>query len=246
LKKILLIALLLFLTVLCGVILLAVSWLRGWPPKVALLSPALFLGLPLLIIALKVFFSWRARRRYAASVLKTERVAESTQNPESFSVLRQQFKHSLASLRRFGGLEGRIHVDDLPWCLILGPPGSLKNGALAASGLFNSFRDQSVQGLAAEREAKGCDWYVYEKSVYLDVKGVLLAGPDSVATRQEWEVFLELLVGSGRKLPLNGVVLVIPGALMEPDKEQELSALAETLRGRLDSLAYRTDQTIPS
>ncbi|MDR1546116.1 MAG: hypothetical protein LBU12_05275 [Deltaproteobacteria bacterium] len=243
-----LIALLFFLTILTGAILLALSWLRGWPPQVALAAPALFLGMPVLFLVFRAVYAALVRRSYARNVLRRERTIEGGEEAEAFSPLKQQFRHGAAILKK-SVARGRVPFDVLPWILMLGPAGSGKAEALAASGLCNDYRAAQGGPLpAADGSLQGCSWFFFEKSVYLDVKGLFGRPGDAAsasAALEEWRSFLDLLAGCGRKRPLQGVTLTLSADLLALDRERDLGHLAALMRERLDLLARKLDQAVP-
>lgn len=247
-KKVLLIILILFLATVSGLALLVMSMFLGWPLAVALVPPALFIGLPLLYLALKALLDFLARRRYAKSVLNREKqAATAAAERGDYSLLRQQWHHGLMAMRPSSQAGPLDPLRDLPWILLLGPSSSGKRLAMAESGLFNNFRTQSADQ-EAKRRNSGCDWYFFENSVYLDVKGLFFdrsVQAELNMAKDEWETFLDLISSCGRRFPLEGLVLALPAQLMVPERETDLREYAIRARERLDSLARRTDQTIP-
>ncbi|MDR3134794.1 MAG: hypothetical protein LBU69_01725, partial [Deltaproteobacteria bacterium] len=247
-KKVLLIILIVFLATTTGLATLVMSLFYGWSPLVALIPPALFIGLPILYYILKALFAWLARRRYAKSVLRTEKRVTPDER-EEFNNLSQQWRHGVTALRP-ASMKGQFDFDpikELPWILLMGPPGSAKRLAMAESGLFNNYRTQSGN-LDYEGGSPGCDWYFFESGIFVDIKGIIAKNSVQAELSQaskQWDTFLGLLESVKRKNPLEGVILTLPSRLLNPENHAELKELAIRARERLDSLAKRTDQTIP-
>jgi hypothetical protein len=255
-----------------GLITLIVATVNGWPAKVALIPPAFFLIGPLIYLGFKGFFAWLARKRFAKSVINREKQPDQLSQTEGFSILRQQWQHGLLALRP-NNFRGKIDpIKNLPWFLLLGPAESAKPSVMVESGLTNIIRTQGGDTEANKGELEGCDWYFFGNSVFLNVKGVLttrdslfnLDSRDSQAVpiihggvpnspsqtptipaERDWELFLKLLLETPRRKPLEGVALVIPSNLTEPEREEDLKALALKMRQRLDSLTKATDQLLP-
>jgi type VI secretion system protein ImpL len=101
-------------------------------------------------------------------------------------------------------LGGRI--DDLPWYVFIGPPGSGKTTALLNSGLKfllpSSESGAAVSGVAGTRN---CDWWFAEEAVLLDTAGrYTTQDSHAKADAAAWHGFLALLKEVRRERPLNG------------------------------------------
>jgi type VI secretion system protein ImpL len=248
LKKALFIAFILFLALFLGIVALILAMFQGWSPWVAVIPPSVILGGPLLYYAIKAFLGYLSRRRYAKSVLNKEKQTKVSQLDSPFSLLKQQWQHGLMALKPplFSGPKDPIM--DLPWFLLLGPHSSHKPQAMVESGLFNTFRFQGSELDQNQSGKEGCDWYFFENSVYLDVKGLFIDTKDPSLIAQahgEWKLFLELLLATGRKNPLDGLVLTIPVSLMDKTKEDSLRTLAISICDRIDAYIKKVDQMPP-
>ena len=112
--------------------------------------PALIIIVAILL-AVGGAIAWRiiSRRRAAAKIAQamTETVAEDSDAP----VLKQKMEDALAVLKRTGKSSARA-LYDLPWYLIIGPPGAGKTTALVNSGLkFPLAGGQRGHGRAGRR-----------------------------------------------------------------------------------------------
>jgi hypothetical protein len=241
LKKILLVILILFLGVVAFLGTTALAMFKGWPGWSGLIALAVIWGGPILYYVIIGFIGWLGRRRYAKSLLLKDK---SVRVEEGSELLRRHWRQGMLALRprSFGG--DVDPVNDLGWFLILGGPSSGKRELLLESGLLNVLRAKVEDQDAAARDLVGCDWYLFENSVVLDPKG-LVSEPGSKVDPVEWETFISLLKESGRQKPLEGVVLTIPGELLDPDREEDLKAAVVERRERLDALAQATDQLAP-
>lgn len=128
-------------------------------------------------VAYRVFRIIQARRQ-AAEVMRSL-AAETPVDPnsvataEELSTLRQRMDEALALLKKakLGGDERR-NLYELPWYVIIGPPGSGKTTALVNSGLHFPLAAQlgagAVRGVGGTRN---CDWWFTDQAVLLDTAG---------------------------------------------------------------------------
>ena len=81
------------------------------------------------IIAIVQLFKWRKRRRLAAE-MEAELIAPEPEGDGK--VLSEKMSGALAKLKKSGGA---TYLYDLPWYVIIGPPGAGKTTALRNSGI---------------------------------------------------------------------------------------------------------------
>jgi type VI secretion system protein ImpL len=155
-------------------------------------------------IAYRVFRILQARRQ-AAEVMRS--LAAETPRPEQRGH-RRRTQHpapahgrspGAAEKAKLGGDERR-NLYELPWYVIIGPPGSGKTTALVNSGLHFPLAAQlgagAVRGVGGTRN---CDWWFTDQAVLLDTAGRYTT-QDSHATvdKAAWLGFLDLLKTSAR------------------------------------------------
>ena len=126
-------------------------------------------------------------------------------------VLSEKMRDALATLRQAKGTKAD-YLYDLPWYILIGPPGSGKTTALVNSGLkFPLARGgQSpafVEGVGGTRY---CDWWFTEEAVLIDTAGRYTTQDfDAKGDRKSWLAFLDLLKRNRPKQPINGVLVAI-------------------------------------
>ena len=127
-------------------------------------------------------------------------------DPES-TVVGARFKEAMERLkvRRFAS--GRLY--ELPWYLMIGPPGSGKTTALLQSGLrFPLGNEQELKGVGGTRN---CDWFFTDEAVLLDTAGRWTTqDSDRAADEAAWTGFLDLLKRYRPREPVNGVIVAVP------------------------------------
>ncbi|MDR2349664.1 MAG: hypothetical protein LBF41_03410, partial [Deltaproteobacteria bacterium] len=260
-KKILVILVLFFLALVSGLALLFLAWTLKWSPLAALAGPFVFLGIPALWWAGSLFFSILGRRKLARSALKAEKTEE--RDAPRFGILRQDWQRGILNLRNPERNLKRDKLRDFPWILVAGP-GDGGAGVMRESGLASDFG-----GDGDADKPRGCDWFCFSGAVYVAVKGLYGTGLDelvsagapgetglgrgvaSAATgapgreREDFETLLDLLLKTGRKVPLSGIVLAVPAALLLPENEKKLREFALRTRNMTDGLARVLDVSPP-
>ena len=136
---------------------------------------------------------------------------------------------------------GKNYLYELPWYILIGPPGSGKTTALVNSGLEfpleNTFGKESLKGVGGTRH---CDWWFTDQAVIIDTAGRYTT-QDSHAQMDSgaWQSFIELLKKHRKRRPINGVIVAISLQELVSQTEAELAANVRAVRTRLQEL---TDQ----
>ena len=132
-----------FLMLLLFVALIAGIWIGLPMTGVAILSTvwlrATLIGLIFFVIFLRWFLRWRKRRK-AAQELEEELMPEPVGDGV---VLAEHMQEALAKLKKSGG---KTYLYDLPWYVIIGPPGAGKTTALRNSGIEFPGSDDAIEG----------------------------------------------------------------------------------------------------
>lgn len=148
------------------------------------------------------------KRRKAAKALE-KAMLESEENAGDAKVLGDKMAEALATLKRSSGKSAYLY--DLPWYVIIGPPGAGKTTALVNSGL--KFPLAGAGGAAAIAGVGGtryCDWWFTEEAVLIDTAGrYTTQDSDAEADKKSWQSFLSLLKTHRPKQPINGVIMAI-------------------------------------
>jgi type VI secretion system protein ImpL len=230
------------LSVLGALVLAAVVWLAGpigyigeAQPFEAVLTRLLIIALIFVIVGGSI--AWRIidRRRAAAKIAEamTEPAAEESDAP----ILKEKMEDALATLKRTGKSSARA-LYDLPWYLIIGPPGAGKTTALINSGLkFPLAGDSAAKAVQGVGGTRYCDWWFTDAAVLIDTAGrYTTQDSDAKIDRKSWLAFLEMLGKNRPRQPINGVIVAISIADILNLPAQEVTAHADAIRKRLDEL----------
>ena len=160
--------------------------------------------------------------------------------------MRQRLQQSLVQLRRLmGGRRGFLY--ELPWYVLIGPPGSGKTTALRNSGLkfplAATMGRDPVRGVGGTRN---CDWWITEQAILLDTAGrYTTQDSDEAADRGAWQGFLKLLKQYRPLQPINGVIVALSIEEIAAAGTAERLAHAQAVRSRIFELNQAFNTRVP-
>ncbi len=204
---------------------------------------------PRLLIILFIFLAVGGTEAYRFYVRQqgSERIARNIGADDSDApVLAERMRDALATLREASGGRGN-YLYDLPWYLLIGPPGSGKTTALINAGLefplSHGERPGAVSGVGGTRY---CDWWFTDDAVLIDTAGrYTTQDSDAKADQKSWFAFLDLLKSSRPRQPINGVIVAISLEDLLTSDPNELTAHADAIRRRLLELHNRLKVDFP-
>jgi type VI secretion system protein ImpL len=223
-----------------GVLALALLiWFGGPLIAVAEVRPleSVWVRLSLILLTILVvagIWAWRIHKRRQAAAELERGIAGTEEVADDASVLQDTMKDALATLRRASKANGD-YLYDLPWYVIIGPPGSGKTTALVNSGLkFPLTRGTAPEAIAGTGGTRYCDWWFTEEAVLIDTAGrYTTQDSDPKADRASWLAFLDLLRKNRPKQPINGVLVAISVEDLLTAGHEEITAHANAVRKRL-------------
>ena len=204
--------------------------------------------LPIAVLLLVGAFVWIAvliiRRRKATAAL-TEAL-EKEESTGDGAALSSAMKDALATLKSARG-KGGDYLYDLPWYVIIGPPGAGKTTALVNSGLkFPLARGATPAAVAGSGGTRYCDWWFAEDAVLIDTAGrYTTQDTDTKAEKSSWLAFLDLLKTNRPRQPINGVLVAISVEDLLTSSPEEIAAHADAIRARLLELHERLKVDFP-
>jgi type VI secretion system protein ImpL len=159
--------------------------------------------------------------------------------------LRERFEEAVATLKKTQS--GGRNLYELPWYVIIGPPGSGKTTALVNSGLKfpleQRFGKEALRGVGGTRN---CDWWFTDEAVLLDTAGrYTTQDSDESADSAGWGEFLGLLTKYRKRRPLNGVIVTLSASDLMTHTPAEREANVAAVRRRLDELNRHLKVRLP-
>jgi type VI secretion system protein ImpL len=185
-------------------------------------------------------------RRKKSSEQLVEGIGSAAPTESDGVVLKEKMKDALATLKKAGGGNGD-HLYDLPWYLLIGPPGAGKTTALVNSGLkFPLSRGATPAAVAGVGGTRYCDWWFTEDAVLIDTAGrYTTQDSDARADQQSWFSFLDLLKKNRPRQPINGVLVAISLEDLMVMSTAEINAHSNAIRARLLELHDRLKVDFP-
>lgn len=153
-----------------------------------------------------------------------------------------------AALSRLGRSKlGRRHLYELPWYIIIGPPGAGKTTAIVNSGLKFPLADEMGKtAIAGVGGTRNCDWWFTDGAVLVDTAGrYTTQESDAQADNAAWTGFLDLLKRHRRRQPINGAIIAISLSDLSMQDSITQAAHAAAIRRRLHELRERLGVRFP-
>lgn len=159
--------------------------------------------------------------------------------------MRDKLKKAMTLLRK--SKSGRRHLYDLPWYVIIGPPGAGKTTAIVNSGLSFPLSDEMGNGpVGGVGGTRNCDWWFTDNAVLVDTAGrYTTQESDSEADNAAWFGFLKLLKKHRPRQPINGAIVAISLSDLSMQDELTQKAHAAAIRRRLHELREQLGVRFP-
>ena len=189
---------------------------------------------------------WKLWKRRKRTKQLADVLAGGEEDPGDKDVLKDRMKEALATLKN-ASKGSATYLYDLPWYLLIGPPGAGKTTALVNSGLkFPLSKGGTPSAVAGTGGTRYCDWWFTEDAVLIDTAGrYTTQDSDAKTDGKSWFAFLDLLKKSRPKQPINGVLLAISVEDILRSSEAELAAHSAAIRARLLELHTRLKVDFP-
>ena len=242
--------------VVAGALLLALLiWMVG--PLVSVAGHAPLAGVAARLIAIFIMAAatggWflykrlRAGRANAALVNElaaapaAERTPAEDLSAADITAMEERAAKALELMPGARGGAARELVYELPWYVIIGPPGAGKTTALHNCGLHfpvaQAVGEAPIRGLGGTRTT---DWWFTDRAVLIDTAGRYTTqdshGP---ADAKAWNGLLDLLERYRPRQPLTGVIVALPVPDLLAADESEVLAHARAVRARINEIGQK-------
>lgn len=212
------------------------------PETVRIAVIAVFFILWLIRLVIVSRRAMQANRMFVQEIAAPAEEKPADPGAESVAAVGAKFQEVLTELRR-RKLGNRRFLREMPWYVIVGPPGTGKTTALRQSGLnFPIDLTGDLHGIGGTRN---CDWFFTENAVLIDTAGRYTqqeSQPDVDAT--EWLGFLDLLKKHRGARALNGVIVTISVDVLS-EGDEAIRSHGRKIRRRLAELNERLEIKLP-
>lgn len=197
-----------------------------------------------LLAQLRVVRGDRASSAIASGVAEqaSDSRAQSELGADSVQI-RRRFEEAMATLRK----TKKSGLYDLPWYVIIGPPGAGKTTVLSNSGLdFPLASEFGREGLRGVGGTRNCDWWFTDEAVLIDTAGRFTTqDSDAAADRDGWLSFLRLLKKNRPRRPINGVMVALSIADLLTLSDDQLAGQVKAVRSRLREITSELEINFP-
>jgi len=214
-------------------------------PQGRLIGLAVLWIVALIVILLILLRGKKADENLAEDIVST--VSADSEDDEMVKAelgeMRTKLKSSMLTLRK--SKLGRGHLYQLPWYVIIGPPGAGKTTAIINSGLSFPLEEKAgpVGGVGGTRN---CDWWFANDAVLVDTAGrYTTQESDADADNAGWLGFLDLLKKHRKRQPINGALVAISLSDLAMQDPMASQAHAAAIRHRLQELRAKLGVRFP-
>jgi len=164
---------------------------------------------------------------------------------EELKEMRTRMRDALKTLRK-SKLGGRS-IYQLPWYIMIGPPGAGKTTAIVNSGLkFPLAEKLGMKALGGVGGTRNCDWWFTNEAVLIDTAGrYTTQDSDEEADSQAWGGFLKMLRKFRKRQPINGAIVAISLSDLSMQDARARKLHADSVRHRLKELRQQLGVRFP-
>ncbi|WP_171175026.1 type VI secretion system membrane subunit TssM [Ruegeria sp. HKCCD8929] len=219
-----------------------------WRPLESLSSRLIWCGgiFTFFLLIMLIIFIVRRRREKKLTEEITESVDDGGDMIDSeITELRDKLKTAMAALRK--SKNGRRHLNELPWYVMIGPPGAGKTTAIINSGLnFPLAGELGKSAVGGVGGTRNCDWWFTENAVLIDTAGrYTTQESDAEVDNAAWIGFLSLLKKYRKRQPINGAMIAISLSDLSLQDEITQKEHAKAVRRRLEELREKLGVRFP-
>lgn len=163
--------------------------------------------------------------------------------------MRSRMRDALKTLRKskLGGKGRSQKLYQLPWYLMIGPPGAGKTTAIVNSGLkFPLAEKMGMKAIGGIGGTRNCDWWFTDEAVLIDTAGrYTTQDSDAEADSRAWNGFLNMLKKFRKRQPINGAIVAISLSDIAVQNDAQRKEYATAIRLRLTELREKLGVRFP-
>ncbi len=221
----------------------------GWSPFAGILWRAVGVALLWVVAGLWMLIRFLRRRRRDRKL--TEEIVDSLDADDGAAVgaelgeMKAKLRDAMTRLRK--SKLGRRHLYELPWYVMIGPPGAGKTTSIVNSGLqFPLSEEVGAQAIGGVGGTRNCDWWFTNDAVMIDTAGrYTTQESDADTDNAAWLGFLALLKKHRKRQPINGAIVAISLSDLSLQDEITQKGHAVAVRRRLHELRERLGVRFP-
>ncbi len=216
-----------------------------WIPVTATAVIVLILGTIFLVRRIRAIRAARALEKAIAQQAQEQALNARPEDRAEIQALHKQFQEGIDALKRSklgSGKSGDRALYDLPWYVMVGPPGAGKTTALRHSGLSFPFLDPSGGGVRGVGGTRNCDWWFTNDAILLDTAGRYTT---EESDHDEWIGFLEQLLKYRYHKPINGVIVAISVSDLLDASDEQIQEMSAKVRSRIDEMQANLKMLVP-
>ncbi|MBJ7554759.1 type VI secretion system membrane subunit TssM [Marinomonas spartinae] len=235
----------LFLLIWFGGPLIAIA---GFVPLKSILARVILILCIILAVAVTKIYQLSKQSKRNTNMAE-ELIDDSVDNDdinEEINTLKNRMSDAIALLKDVKLFKGR-NIYQLPWYIMIGPPGAGKTTIINNSGLDYPLKDKlGVDLIKGVGGTRNCDWWFTNKAVLIDTAGRYTT-QDSHAKHDSkaWQGFLGLLRKYRPLRPINGVVISMGISELMGQTKTERNLHARAIKQRLQELQNQLGMTFP-
>ncbi|MEM9343568.1 MAG: type VI secretion system membrane subunit TssM, partial [Pseudomonadota bacterium] len=208
------------------------------PPRTRYIIIGVIWGITLFFLLIVLIVRWRRNRKMTDEMTEASIDEEEDDDPasEDLDEMRGKLREAMAELRK--SKSGRRQLRELPWYVMIGPPGAGKTTAIVNSGLQFPLADtmgkEAIGGVGGTRN---CDWWFTDNAVLIDTAGrYTTQESDQETDNAAWTGFLGILKKYRKRQPINGAIVAISLSDLSLQDETTQQNHAKAVRRRLNEL----------
>ncbi|MEL0634470.1 type VI secretion system membrane subunit TssM [Pseudoalteromonas carrageenovora] len=184
--------------------------------------------------------------KMADELIENTDETNSSEVNEEITTLKTRMNEAIALLKDVKLFKGKS-IYQLPWYIMIGPPGAGKTTVINNSGLDYPLKDKLgvdlVHGVGGTRN---CDWWFTNKAVLIDTAGrYTTQSSHAKHDSRAWEGFLGLLRKYRPLRPINGVMISMGISELMSQTKTERNLHARAIKQRLQELQNQLGMTFP-